>query len=243
MHTYIHKYVHTYIHTYTYVHTCTSVLCRYTDHLYYFSECDIGEIDLVFLLDSSFSIRREGLWPALRDFTVQISSMLNIGLEQSLVGLIRFTRRAEIIFNLQEHTSNDTLIPALQSVPQGRGTTRTHTALRLLRQSATDGRMGLREGYTHIAIIVTDGRSIERDATIIQANLLHEENIYEVYAVGIGADIRIEELNAIASSPSQVFFMNEFAATAMQQVGQKITQELCSRQCELIIEFLKTSQY
>ena len=201
-----------------------------------FSECEIKEIDLVFLMDSSFSIRREGLWPALRDFTVKISSMLNIGLDQSLVGLIRFTRRAEIIFNLQEHTSSNTLIPALRNVPQGRGTTRTHIALRLLRQSATDGRMGLRNGHSHIAIIVTDGRSIDRDATIIQANLLHEENIYQVYAVGIGTDIRIEELNTIASSPSQVFLTSEFDSMAIQQVAQNITQQLCRRQCELIVK-------
>ena len=145
-------------------------------------ECEIGGVDLVFVLDSSFSIRSEGLWPAMRNFTVQVSSMLNVG--KSLVGLIRYTRRAEIIFNLQEHTSNDTLIPALQSAPPGRGTTLTHNALRLLRQSATDGRMGLREGRPHVAVIVTDGRSSDRNATIRQANRLHEENIYQVYAVG-----------------------------------------------------------
>ena len=104
-----------------------------------FSECEIGGIDLVFVLDTSFSIvshqtesGRVSLWPALRNFTVLISSLLNIGLDQSLVGLIRFARRADIIFNLQEHTSSDTLIPAIQSVPQGRGTTFTHNALRLL---------------------------------------------------------------------------------------------------------------
>ncbi|XP_065884398.1 IgGFc-binding protein-like isoform X2 [Dysidea avara] len=193
------------------------------------SECEIGGIDLVYILDSSFSIGRVG-WEAERNFTVQISSMLNIGLNQSLVGLIRFARRAEIIFNLQEHTSSDTLIPALQSVPRTRGRTNTHTALRLLRQSSTDERMGLREGRPHVAIIVTDGKSHDRNETIRQANLLHEENIYQVYAAGIGTSISIEELNAIASSPSLVFLTNEFdAVMAIQQVEQNITQQLCRR--------------
>ena len=143
----------------------------YTSSL--FSECEIGGIDLVFVLDTSFSIinhqtesGRINLWPTLRNFTVQISSMLDIGLDQSLVGLIRFARRADIIFNLQEHTSSDMLIPAIQRVPQGRGRTNTHNALRLLRQSAIDGRMGLREGRPHVAVIVTDGRSSDRNATI-----------------------------------------------------------------------------
>ena len=198
-------------------------------------ECEIGGIDLVFVLDSSFSIRNNGLWPALRNFTVRVSSMLNIGLDQSLVGLIRYARKAEIIFNLQEHTSSDTLIPALQSAPPRRGTTLTHNALRLLRQSATDGRMGLREGRPHVAVLVTDVRSIDRNATIEQANLLHEENIYQVYAVGIGDEVNFDELNAIASSSSLVFHANEFDATDIQQVEQNILQQLCRRQCELTI--------
>ena len=164
--------------------------------------------------------------------------MLNIGLDQSLVGLIRFARRADIIFNIQEHSSSDTLIPALQSAPQGRGTTFTDKALRLLRQSATDGRMGLREGRPHVAVIVTDGRSIDRNATIEQANLLHEENIYQVYAVGISEDVSIEELNAIASSPSLAFQANERTGVmAIQQVEQNITQQLCNGRCKLIIQY------
>ena len=234
MHTYAGSYVHVF-HVTNSVHASSL-----------FSECKIGGIDLVFVLDTSFSIvnhqtesGRVSLWPALRNFTVQVSSLLNIGLEQSLVGLIRFARRADIIFNLQEHTSSNMLIPALQSVPQRRGTTFTDKALRLLRQSATDGRMGLREGRPHVAVIVTDGRSIDRNATIEQANLLHEENIYQVYAVGISEDVSIEELNAIASSPSLVFQTNELAGVmAIQQAEQNVTQQLCRRQCKLIFNIM-----
>ena len=188
---------------------------------------------MVFALDTSFSIRRAGLWPELRNFAARTSSMLNIGLDQSLVGLIRFAGDADLIFNVLNYTNNDTLIPAILSVPAGRGQTRTDNALRLLRQSGEDGRMGLRDGVPHIAVIVTDGRSRNRGATIRQAERLHESNIYQVYAAGIGVDISMEELEAIASSPSLVFLTNETTnVTAIQQIEQSISEQLCRRQCE-----------
>jgi len=195
-----------------------------------FIECEIGGIDLVFVLDSSFSIR--DLWSEIREFTVQVASVLHIGLDQSLVGVIRYTRSAQILFNLQNYTDSSTLKPALANLEIDRGPTRTDHALQLLRESAEDGRMGLRDGYIHLAIVVTDGRSDHPELTIMQANLLHNSNIFQVYAAGIGS-AHLDELNIIATSPSFVFFTNEFNAAAIEQLEQNITQQLCLRQCKL----------
>jgi len=201
-------------------------------------ECEIGGIDLVFVLDSSFSILQSGLFPRLVEFTVQISSVLDIGLDRSLVGVIIYSSRSNLIFNLLEHNSSATLLPALRNLTQIRGRTNTHRALRHLRTSA-DGEMGLREGRPHIAIVFTDGISQDRNATIREANRLHQETDYQVYAAGIG-DANKEELTAIATSPSFVFFAQNLSATAIQQVEQNVSQQLCERRCKFHILYSKT---
>lgn len=195
-------------------------------------ECNIGGIDLVFVLDSSFSIIRERLFPRLREFAVQISSVLDIGLDKSSVGVIIYSSDANLIFNVREHTSRATLLQALRNLTQRRGRTNTHLALRLLRTSARDGTMGLREGRPHVAIILTDGESSNRGQTIRQANRLHEDTDYQVFAAGIG-DAITEELAVIATSPSFVFFASNLTTTAIQQVEQNVSQQLCQRRCKL----------
>ena len=195
-------------------------------------ECDIGGIDLVFVLDSSFSILHAGLFPRVVEFTVQISSMLDIGLDRSLVGVILYSRQSHLIFNLLEHNSSATLIPALRNLTRMPGRTNTHGALRLLRTSS-DGEMGLREGRPHVAIVLTDGASNNRNATVREANRLHERTDYQVFAAGIG-EASTEELAVIATSPSFVFFAENLTATAIQQVEQNVSQQLCQRQCEFM---------
>ena len=193
-------------------------------------ECDIGGIDLVFVLDSSFSILQHGLFTRMLKFTVEISSLLDIGLNRSLVGVIVYSRASHLIFNLLEHNSSATLLPALRNVPAIRGRTNTDRALRHLRISV-DHEMGLREGRPHVAIVFTDGISNDRNKTIQQANRLHNLTDYHVFSVGIG-DADIEELEVIATSPSLAILAQGFNEAAIQKVEQNVSQQLC-QQCKL----------
>ena len=186
--------------------------------------CDINNIggkDLVFVLDTSISLAE--YYNQLRQFTTNITSMLDIGLEESLVGLILYSTDATIHFNLLEHTNVSTLLQALDTFPSTSGTSNTHLALSLLLRSAQNGRLGLREGRPHAAIIVTDGKFTSEEETLRQANQLRSANIFEVYAVGIG-NVDFGGLNKIASSPSLVFTTLDFSFTTIEQ---KIIQQLC----------------
>ena len=105
----------------------------------------------------------------------------------------------------------------------------TQAALNLLRTAGqTGGMLDLRPGYVPIAIVVTDGVSNNRNATLAAASALHASNIYaQVYAVGVsGADAT--ELNAIASDPSLVFFTSNFDNAAIAALQQNLTQQLCN---------------
>ena len=178
------------------------------------------------MLDSSISIKRRR-FELIRDFTKQISNELDISVNDSLVGVILIGKKATLQFSLTDHTNASALRTALSEVPYLRSRTNTAAALRLLYNSVLDGRMGLREGFPHLAVVVTDGISDDRSETKAASNELHSLGIFNrVYAVGIvGADT--EELNVIANDPSFVIFTTDFTPEGLEEARQNLTLEVC----------------
>lgn len=183
---------------------------------------------MVFVIDDSASIR-ETRFQTIREFTENISRLLDIDLQRSLVGVILFSRSAIIQFPVTQHTSAATLLPAINpGLPYRARSTFTHLALELLlTEGQPNGQLGLRTGFTHVVILVTDGVSFDQTATMNAALALHASNIYdEVYAVGLdGANLT--ELNIIASDPSLVFFSSTFDNESVIALQQDVVQELC----------------
>jgi len=107
---------------------------------------------VVFVLDASGSIGYSH-FQLFRDFVSSIARVLDISLQQSLVGVILFSDEAGIQFSLTEHTDESSLLSAIDDIPYRSGNTNTADALRLLLSSAQDGTMELRGRYPHIVII------------------------------------------------------------------------------------------
>ena len=145
--------------------------------------------------------------------------------------MIVFRGIASIQFNLQRHTSTDPLIRAIRGLqyPGPGSGTNTDEALELLISSAQDGTMGLRDGHTHVAIVVTDGESNNPASTTAAANALHASGIYQVYAAGLGGAI-LDELNDIASDPSLVFITDGFDSDSVDELTNNFTQTICVEQ-------------
>ena len=185
-----------------------------------------GGVDLVFVLDESGSIGSSG-FELLRQFTIEISRSLDIDLQRSLVGVILFGNDATVEFGVTQNTNEASLLSAINNLQYGGGSTNTAAALDLLRTAGQPGgELNLRSGFTHIAIVVTDGASNDETATLTAASALRQSNVYDqVYAVGVsGADDT--ELNAIASDLSLVFFTNNFDSNAIAMLQQGVTQQL-----------------
>ena len=162
---------------------------------------------MVFVLDDSGSITSAG-FQTVRELTVKIAETLNIGMQESLVGVIEYGTTALINFNLLEHTSSEILLPALNSVPFSNGGNDITSAINLLRISVQDGRMGIRDGHYHVAIFVNDGTDVS-SADMAAADALHATGIYQVYAVGTPGT-NLNNLHYIATDPSMVFSINDF---------------------------------
>ena len=200
--------------------------------LIFFTGCVIGGIDLVFALDSSISIRSEG-FNLIKDFVKQLSRRLVIGLDNSLVGVILFGDNSRIAFNLPDNTNKTELTSAIDRLRylRLRGTN-THTALELLQEGGRDGRLGLRDGRPHVAIIVTDSKSTNATALENAASALHAENIYQVYAAGVGDRVDESELQLIASDCSLAFTFENFDFLAIQELQDHISEKLCDTHCK-----------
>ena len=152
---------------------------------------------------------------------------MDIGLQRSLVGVILFSNNANIEFSVTQHTDEASLLTAVDNLPYRGGGTNTAAAIDLLHTAGQPGgALNLRNGFTHVAMLITDGRSSSQQATLTAASALHSSNIYDqVYAIGVsGADAT--ELNGIASDLSLVFFTSTFDSDSVAALEQSVTQQL-----------------
>ena len=187
----------------------------------------------MFVIDTSRSIGSTR-FQLVRELVENITTSLKVDSPETLFGLITFDRVARFRFNIFTHTSLNTLLPAINpGIPYytyffGSYTTNTASALRLLLSGAAEGGyLRLRDKTSNVAIVITDGYSSSYSALRSAANLLHAENIFDVYAVGIGSN-RLSELQFIASDPSLIFSTNSLNSLTAQQLEQNVIRKLCS---------------
>ena len=181
---------------------------------------------MVFVIDTSGSIGSSN-FQLIREFTANITAELIRNSPRSSVGVILFSSNAHIQFNLQNYTSLNSLLSAINRLPYDNGpSTDTDEALTLLLSTAQNGALGLRSDSSKVAIVITDGQSSSRTATLSAAAALHASNIFDVYAVGIDGAY-MPELQGIASSPEFIFFTNSFNSTGLEQLQYRIIPQLC----------------
>ena len=175
---------------------------------------------------------------------------MDIGYNESLVGVILFARDAWIHFDLQKYPVKADLVRAIDQlvyseIPKSRRTgTNIPAALTLLGTAGQKGgALRLRDDKKKlkIAAFITDGRTLIRndkmkikggDITQVAANDLHDFKIYDqIYAVGIRAskDIDFRELKFIATDESKVFIIDDFSQSILFELQRNLTDIVCNR--------------
>ena len=194
-----------------------------------FTECQTRGVDLIFVLDSSGSVGASN-FANVRNFVADLVNQLEIGPDNTRVGLINFASSAGVQFSLNTHQDISSLLQAIASVPFTSGGTNTAAALTTLLSelSTVNGARPLQEGIPRVAIVVTDGQSNNPTATVAAANNVHASNII-VFAVGVGSNIPIAELNAIASDPDSQFvrLLSTFNVNELTDLQELLTREAC----------------
>lgn len=188
----------------------------------------VGGLDLVFVLDASGSIGSID-FEKMKDSVINIVSSLTIGPENTRLAIIVFETEVNLIFNLNAHTNNISLIEAIGNITFTSGGTNTHLALRLLRESTVSELLGVRPGSqsTKVAIVITDGRSNSPTLTKEEADKVRMETDFLVFAVGVGGGVGLTELTNIAGSSDFVIQLGGFTPTELQNLETDIQMETC----------------
>jgi len=187
----------------------------------------------VFVLDSSGSVGEDN-FELTKEFAVNITRQFTIGPQNTHIGAIVFSDFAQISFQLNTSTNGTQIVNELQRIPYidvPGPSTNTADALRRLRLDVLTSEAGARPqilAIPRVAIVVTDGRSsVNTSGTIPAAEAVHAEGII-VFSVGVGQRVDVDELNAIASSPSFVSHLSDFNILEFQSYQLTLSDEACT---------------
>lgn len=188
-------------------------------------KCRTGPLDIVFVIDSSRSVRPFE-FETMRRFMIDIIGNLDVGPNATRVGVIQYSSQVQNIFSLKTFFTRAEMERAINGiVPLAQGTM-TGLAIQYAMNVAFTVQEGARPPHKkipRIAIIVTDGRPQDRVSEVAA----HARNAgIEIYAVGIQrADMN--SLRAMASPPLEehVFLVESFEL--IQQFGKQFQDKLC----------------
>uniref|UniRef100_A0A5F8GBK2 Matrilin 4 n=1 Tax=Monodelphis domestica TaxID=13616 RepID=A0A5F8GBK2_MONDO len=189
------------------------------------SKCRTGPLDLVFVIDSSRSVRPFE-FETMRRFLVNIIRGLDIGPNATRVGVIQYSSQVQSVFPLGAFSRREDMERAIHAiVPLAQGTM-TGLAIQYAMNVAFSVAEGARPSQARVprvAVIVTDGRPQDR-VTEVAAQARNRG--IEIYAVGVQrADVG--SLRAMASPPldEHVFLVESF--DLIQQFGFHFQGRLC----------------
>ncbi|XP_074867509.1 matrilin-4 isoform X2 [Carettochelys insculpta] len=189
-------------------------------------KCKTGPLDMVFVIDSSRSVRPFE-FETMRRFMIDIIHNLEVGPNATRVGVIQYSSQVQNIFSLKTFFKRADMEKAINSiVPLAQGTM-TGLAIQYAMNVAftvQEGARPLHKKIPRVAVIVTDGRPQDRVTEV--AAQARDAGI-EIYAVGVQrADMN--SLRAMASHPLEehVFLVESF--DLIQQFGKQFQDKLCA---------------
>ncbi|XP_068120097.1 matrilin-4 isoform X2 [Hyperolius riggenbachi] len=188
-------------------------------------QCKTGPMDLVFIIDSSRSVRPFE-FENMRKFMIDMINSLEIGPSLTRVGVVQYSSQVQNVFSLKSYTTKPQMQKAINDIiPLAQGTM-TGLAIQYAMNVAfteEEGARPLSQRIPRVAVIVTDGRPQDR---VTEVAAQAREAKIEIYAVGVQrADVN--SLRAMASPPidDHVFYVESF--DLIQHFAIQFQDKLC----------------
>ncbi|KAG7274209.1 hypothetical protein CRUP_007646 [Coryphaenoides rupestris] len=179
--------------------------------------------DLLFLIDSSGSIRQED-YQKMKDFIKSMIGKSQVGQDMVHVGVIQFSTTLTLEFPLNSFFDRSKMWKAIDNMQQLGGGTNTGQALTDISQYFDPG-MGGRSGMRQNLIVVTDGES--QDQVKEPAKLLRNKGVI-IYAIGVeGANAT--QLLEISGSHDRMFTERNF--DGLKDLDSQLALDVCKTEC------------
>lgn len=191
------------------------------------SNCRNRPIDLVFIIDSSRSVRPAEFEKA-KEFLQDMVDSLEIGSDATRVGLVNYASTVQIEFLLKTYFDKSSLKQALAHVEPLASGTMTGMAIKTAMEKAFTAEAGARASSVNIAkvaIIVTDGRPQDK---VEEVSAAARASGIEIYAVGVDrADMMSLRLMASAPHDDHVFYVETYGV--IEKLTSKFRETLCGK--------------
>ena len=152
---------------------------------------------MIFVMDESGSIGAAN-FELLKNLAIDIIEKFEIGPNHTQVGWINFNHNARVVFNLNTYQDMVSLQAGIRAVTYSGGLTNISTGLLALNGMLSTGGRSIFD-IPEVAIVVIHSQS---DIVPIRnaAALLHRERNVEVFVIGVGSRIVLQQLNAVAEA-------------------------------------------
>lgn len=197
------------------------------------SDCPPDAVmDLVFLVDTSSSIRKAGheAIDSIRQFIHAVVNGFTVGPEHTQFGAISYNRDPMVEFMLGDFSTSEDTLAAVDriSFEEGRGT-ETGKAIHFMSGMLESGGFGARSNSKLVAVVITDGRS--NDSPLVRTGQEKLKNIVDV-VIAVGVNMKKEnelskEINLIASDPDEHYAIEASSYLALTKIKDVVKDCIC----------------
>lgn len=187
-------------------------------------------LDLVFVLDSSASLSSAD-FDSTKYFVSSVLDQFNVG--KVRVSVVVYSTSVSAAFYLNTYNSKAEVQKAVDGIQRNAGSTRTDLALNFAVDNVFTIAHGSRPGAAKVLILLTDGKSENRVATMAAAARAKTRGI-NVFTIGVTSAIDLRELDRIASLPTCTHVQTLAAFADLDSLIAEIQQVSCTAPSILI---------
>ena len=183
-------------------------------------------MDVSFLLDSSESVGLQN-YQKLLGFVRKLAKTLRMSQTGTHASVVIFSDTARVQIRLDDHDDIREFNKALQDVPYLGKKTRIDKALQVALGGVFNSRAGMRAGVRRVAILFTEGhqtRTFDAIPLRYAAEPFRRKRV-DIFAVGIGSDVRYDELRSLTDSDQKVMLVKTFEG--LSRIAEELSDKIC----------------
>ena len=182
--------------------------------------------DLVYILDGSWSVGSTDFETAKR-WLVNITSGFDVGPLYTQVAVVQYSDTPRLEIPLGRHQSTAALVAAIQDISYLGGNTQTGRAIKFTIEHVFPSSLRSKAVKNRIAVVVTDGKSQD---DVVDASVEARAQSVILFSVGVGDEITMSELVAIANKPPNDYVLHAEDYTTIDRIRDSMEQKLCEGQ-------------